>query len=152
MAKKYKDLQVTKERNAEGENGWLSHLRSAYILRGIAIAAKRGEQIYSETLSIGRDAVESMCNYFMRIGTPSAFLDRAVFVTDRLAIGRAVEVGLTSYTSASWDMTKQKLMVPWNEIKTGKVVPMPFGKDLKSYKLAFLQAMGCLHVMGWSKS
>ena len=146
------DPKLTERSRGEGNRGWLSELKSAFTLRAIAIAAKRGEEICGETLAVGRAAVEEICRHQMRIGSTNSFCNRDVFVTLRQAIGRAVEVGLASYLSASWDSTIEKLVLPWIDTKTGKVVPMPFGADLLYYVMCFYHAMGCMMIVGYAST
>ena len=62
----------------------------------------------------------------MQLGSQNAFVFRAVLITFHLAVGRAVEVGLVAYTSALWDFDQEKLLFPWVDINTGKIVMVSF--------------------------
>ena len=62
-------------------------------------------------------------------------------MTDWLAVGRGIEVGLSTWNSAYWSPIHNALFLNWMELKVSRQKIMGFVGDALSYKLDFFHAM-----------
>lgn len=64
------------------------------------------------------------------------------------AVGRATEVGLSSWPSAYWDEIEQCMFLNWMEIKVSQQKMMSFFPDALSYEMCFFHSLFCYFSSG----
>ena len=104
----------------------------------------QGIPLYLKAKGIGRVIMERLMNALidgiMPIGSSTESWeknteDRFILLTMWLAVGRATEVGLSSWNSAYWSTIHNSLFLNWMELKVSRQKIMNFSNDANSYKL-----------------
>lgn len=78
--------------------------------------------------------------------------DRCHCNTLFLAIGRASEIGCSTFNTTDWDYDTQYPVIDWNEMKTGQQKIMNFSDQFDHYELDFYDSLSDYWAMGYGKT
>jgi hypothetical protein len=95
-------------------------------MRGRVNAIKRGEAVAKATGGICPETVIQIGFELMKENTKNAIEDRAVIVTDLMAVGRASEAGHISNESSAYSSAEGAIFHAWPDMKTGDNTELPF--------------------------
>jgi len=105
---------------------------------------------------IGRDILLECVTSLLKDKTLNTSIEsvnsRVLIVVAFLAIGRAGEVGMSSYKLAHWNSVHHCLFLDWQESKTNAQKPMNFVPDAEHFEIDFYHSMACYFVCGAGSS
>ena len=122
---------------------WYEQLGHQLRRKCVKQAASRGDSVSDSSDAIWRGILIEICRYFVKSSYQNGYLWRVVFVTLYLVIGRAGEAATATWDSMCWNTTLKCPEMNWVEIKTGKVLPVPFFCDKKDWEVCWWHCLFC---------
>ena len=114
----------------ESEGGWYIDLRTRLMMRACARNIRAGIATSTITPPSDRDLSKRINLYLFRLNTPKGLMQASTLATQRSAIGRGGEVGVSTWSECSWERSHSCLRSSWPEVKTGHSNPMLYVCDV----------------------
>jgi hypothetical protein len=128
---------------------WYQDLYHGLRMKACNRCIARGGRLSKKASVFARETLRDCCLYLMKHQDQlQGSEDRAVLVSVFQAIGRAGEIGNTTWDSLDWDGDNEHIAVDWGELKTGQQYLMTFHPDASDWVLCSFHAMACYLIMG----